>query len=219
LPVQPDIWFTLAWGGADGGSGVASYDLEYRIAPAGPWKVLSSNVGDLLLEVDVEDRVSYQFRIQPMDWAGNRGDWIESPQTTVSLGGYLSSMTPAVTTYLTSAGGVAGSFYLYNLGGGALNWQAATDQPWLAVSPSSGHLGAGGRTALSLTVPGGLPMGAQAATISFTSDAWKIGGSVRFEAFVVDQVERRFIPLIPQRDGQPAALTADASRRRIKLTR
>jgi hypothetical protein len=213
LPVIADTWFTLAWTGSDRTSGVASFDVQYRVVPGGEWKPLSSNVGDLLLDVDVVDRTSYQFRVQPMDWAGNRGAWAESTVTTVSLSGYLTPAVPAISLWLTSTAGFSGTLAIQNVGGGALNWSATTDQPWLKVEPLAGHLGPGQRATLTVTVASGLPLGRHLGSIALRSDAWRTGGPVRVEVEVSAQAERRFVPLVSIPGPPPVAITTDARRR------
>jgi hypothetical protein len=213
VPVIAETWFTLAWTGSDRTSGVASYDVEYRVLPGGPWKPLASNVTDTLLDVDVVDRTTYQFRVQPMDWAGNRGNWAESGATTVSLSGYLTPSVSALSLWLSPTVGFTGTLTVQNVGGGPLNWTAAADRPWLGVTPTAGHLGPGQRATLTITVSGGLPLGTHVGAIVLGGDAWRTGGPVRVEAQVSDLIERRFLPLVSLPGSPPVAITADGRRR------
>lgn len=213
LPVIADTWFTLAWSGSDRTSGVASYDVQYRVVPGGDWKPLSSNVGDVVLDVDVVDRTTYQFRVQPMDWAGNRGAWAESGTTTVSLSGYLTPSVPAMSLWLSPTAGYSGSLVIQNVGGSVLNWTAASDRSWLTVAPISGHLGPGQRATLSVTVASGLPAGSHTGRIVLGGDAWRTGGPVRVDVHVSDLIDRRYVPLVSLPGSPPVAISADARRR------
>ncbi|MCS6800541.1 MAG: cellulase family glycosylhydrolase [Chloroflexota bacterium] len=213
LPVIADTWFTLAWTGSDAISGISSYDVQYRVLPDGAWKPLVSNIADTLLDVEVADRQTYQFRVQPMDWAGNRGAWAESGVTTVSLSGYLMPIPASVTLWLTPTSGSTVTLSLQNVGGAALTWTAAPDQPWLAVAPTGGSLERGQRTMITVTVTGGLPRGTHVGAIVLGGDAWRTGGPVRIEVQVSDLVDRRFLPLVNVPGAPPTAITADARRR------
>ncbi|MFN8534263.1 MAG: cellulase family glycosylhydrolase [Dehalococcoidia bacterium] len=216
LPVIADSWFTLAWTSNDATSGVASIDVQYRTLPNGAWKPLSANVGDNLLDIDLTDRTTYQFRIQPMDWAGNRGAWVESNATIASLGGLVTPTVSSVSLWLTPTNAYSGSAVLQNLGGGVVNWTAASDQAWLSLSPRSGHLGPGQRAVLTLTVAGTLGFGQHRATINLGGDGWRVGGPLVVEVQVMRAVERRYIPLINMSSSAPVSLSGATERRRVR---
>ncbi|MCL6647367.1 MAG: cellulase family glycosylhydrolase [Chloroflexi bacterium] len=216
-PVLGDLWFPLRWSGFDGESGVASYDVEYRVLPEGTWQPLAANVGDLVLEVDVADRTTYQFRVQPMDWAGNRGPWAESTPLTVSLAGYLSPTQSFVSLWLTPTAGITTTVLAYNYGGSPLNWQAQAQPAWLTVSPSRGHLGPGQSLVLTVTVAANLALGVHDGAILLSSDGWRTGGPVSVRAQVLPQVERRYLPLVSLGEGAATPFQVSGPPRRVSL--
>lgn len=63
-------------------------------------------------------------------------------------------------------------FFLYNTGKGPLNWSAAADMPWLALSPASGQVAPGDSVAMVATVDSAIAAAGRdtAATITVTSD-------------------------------------------------
>ncbi len=217
-PVEPQNWSTLSWSGSDATSGVASFQAQYRILPSGEWKDLvdGSNVGDTSLMIDTEDRTTYQFRIQPMDWAGNRGAWVESHPMTVSESGYLSATVASLNVLVDQTAGVTTTLTLVNYGGQALNWGARGDQPWMALSPANGHLGPGQQTQISVAIAPSVPSAAVVGSVVLTSTGWQTGGPVMVNARVASQIRTTYIPYVPS--GQPSIGAASAApTRRVSL--
>lgn len=82
LPVYssaPEI--PVRWAGKDDpkGSGLASYDVQYRIIPQGSWTDWKSATADLQATFEGLDGYTYGFRSRARDAAGNVEAWSEEP--------------------------------------------------------------------------------------------------------------------------------------------
>lgn len=90
-PVMTSTSFTIQWTGTDAVSGVADYDVEYRmLIPGGSpdWVRLLSGVTETsFLFTGAVDGAIYEFRTRARDHAGNEGHFPGAPQamTTVDL--------------------------------------------------------------------------------------------------------------------------------------
>ncbi len=73
-----DLAFTVTWSGSDGpGSGIASYDVQYRVGSGGAWTPWLTGATDTSAifgpdtPVPVFREVTYYFRVRAWDHAGN----------------------------------------------------------------------------------------------------------------------------------------------------
>lgn len=79
--------FTVRWEGDDhGGSGVASYDVQYAV-DGGPWRDWVMATRDLERIFQGERPRFYAFRARARDAAGNEGIWPAAPQLYVAVVG------------------------------------------------------------------------------------------------------------------------------------
>ncbi len=78
--------FTVTWGGTDSGSGIASYDVQWRRSGE-QWQTLFENTTLTTYQANgAQDGVTYQFRARGTDKVGNHQSWTDvQAQTTVSL--------------------------------------------------------------------------------------------------------------------------------------
>jgi len=90
-PFMTATSFTIQWAGTDAVSGVADYDVEYRMLMPGAspeWvRLLSSVTETSHLFTGAIDGAIYEFRTRARDHAGNQGHFSDTPQasTTVDL--------------------------------------------------------------------------------------------------------------------------------------
>lgn len=79
--------FTVRWEGDDhGGSGVATYDVQYRV-DGGPWRDWVVGTRDLERIFQGERPRFYDFRARARDVAGNEGPWPAEPLLRVAVVG------------------------------------------------------------------------------------------------------------------------------------
>lgn len=83
LPIyssSPEIF--VRWAGEDdpGGSGIASYDVQYRIAPSGAWTDWQSATSETQVTLEGQDGYTYEFRSRSRDAAGNVEVWPQQAQ-------------------------------------------------------------------------------------------------------------------------------------------
>jgi hypothetical protein len=74
LPMySSDLQIPVRWAGKDDpkGSGLASYDIQYRIIPQGPWTDWKNATADTQAVFDGQDGYTYGFRSRARDAAGN----------------------------------------------------------------------------------------------------------------------------------------------------
>lgn len=74
----PEI--TVRWAGEDepGGTGLVSYDVQYRLMPAGAWTDWQSGIAKQQAVFEGEDGYAYEFRSRSRDAAGNVETWPET---------------------------------------------------------------------------------------------------------------------------------------------
>ena len=69
--------FPVSWSGTDSGSGIAGYDVQYRLASGGGWVTWLTNTSATtatfgpVVPVTVQQGETYQFRVRARDVAGN----------------------------------------------------------------------------------------------------------------------------------------------------
>lgn len=88
LPVyinNPEI--AVRWAGHDDakGSGLASYDVQYRIMPQGSWTDWKRATADTEATFEGQDGYTYGFRSRARDAAGNVEAWREEPDAYVTI--------------------------------------------------------------------------------------------------------------------------------------
>lgn len=102
----------IRWAGSDaGGSGIATYDIEWR-EKDGAWQPLASNTTATSLQVTGgQNGVTYEFRARGTDNVGNVQPWSETPQaqTTVVLNP-VSTVLPLQPLILRHTDAVTDSF-------------------------------------------------------------------------------------------------------------
>lgn len=198
-PVVGDVDFEIDWTGNDSGSGVASYDVQYRKSTTTTWTTAIMNTAEPAVEIIGDDRTTYILRVRAQDWAGNFGDWQESPPVFVSRAGYLIPSSVQAVYFGSASGGEVGSIQVRNLGGKMLNWTAQSDNPLITLGTSSGHLGMDQSAPIGLIIPGGLPSGDYSATVSFTSDSGQTDGPISVNVQVGTPPRQVFLPSIAVR--------------------
>ncbi|HUS16981.1 MAG TPA: S-layer homology domain-containing protein, partial [Chloroflexia bacterium] len=86
-PYQAGPSFTVSWGGADepGGSGLASFDVQYRAGPAGAWT--DWQVGNTATSATFSgaEGITYSFRARARDAAGNLGTYPAQGDTATNV--------------------------------------------------------------------------------------------------------------------------------------
>ncbi len=89
--------FTLQWSGSDAGSGVASYDVQYKTGN-GAWQDLLTAASSTRYQFTGNNGYTYTFRVRAADEAGNISDWtLPQAQSTVSI----NAMSPSVSLSVT----------------------------------------------------------------------------------------------------------------------
>jgi hypothetical protein len=84
LPVySSNTEITVRWAGEDEarGSGIVSYDIQYRLVPNGTWLDWQSATAQTQATFDGEDGYTYEFRSRARDAAGNVEAWPEKGQS------------------------------------------------------------------------------------------------------------------------------------------
>jgi hypothetical protein len=75
--------FNVSWMGADTGSGIDSYDVEYKTSAAGAWTPLRLATQSTSLAFTTDAGANVSFRVRAYDVAGNTGDWSPIATTVV----------------------------------------------------------------------------------------------------------------------------------------
>ncbi len=78
---------TVQWSGTDSGSGIDTYDLQYKTGN-GTWHDLLTSAGRTTYQFTGNNGYSYTFRVRARDRAGNVSDWTQptsQTQTTVNM--------------------------------------------------------------------------------------------------------------------------------------
>ncbi|MDX1414981.1 MAG: DNRLRE domain-containing protein [Candidatus Promineifilaceae bacterium] len=85
-PFTTSSTFTVSWGGTDSGSGIASYDVQWR-EQGQDWRNLFENTTLTNFTAQgAEDGVTYEFRARGTDKVGNHQQWTDvQTSTTVVL--------------------------------------------------------------------------------------------------------------------------------------
>jgi hypothetical protein len=76
--------FWVSWSGADSGSGVASYNLQYQLG-SGSWVTLINNTPQTSFYMQNAQTGKYGFRVQAVDHAGNVQAWPASAQASTAV--------------------------------------------------------------------------------------------------------------------------------------
>lgn len=88
LPVwSSDTALPIRWAGDDNpdGAGIASYDIQVRIAPKGDWTDWKTATSDTNAVYVGEDGVTYEFRSRARDAAGNVEEWPAQADTYTTI--------------------------------------------------------------------------------------------------------------------------------------
>ncbi len=87
LPLyQTQSGFIVSWSGSDeGGSGIASYDVQYKLPPYGEWQNLLNATTNTKVAFQGTNGFTYYFRVRARDKVGNLEQFRDAPdaQTTV----------------------------------------------------------------------------------------------------------------------------------------
>jgi hypothetical protein len=85
LPQYSPQSFTVSWGGDDpGGSGIASFDVQYRVA-GGSWIHWVGPTTATSAQYVGSNGVTYEFRARGTDRAGNQQSWSTNPQASTTV--------------------------------------------------------------------------------------------------------------------------------------
>jgi hypothetical protein len=142
--VRPNDVFTLS------GKGFKASDLLHFSFDAN--QVLSDDAGKpLTAHTDEHGAFSLQLHVSPNWKVGHHSFYVYDPSQGMSISTGITVEPPSVappllqlsSSALNFPAGGAGTISklpltLTNTGGGTINWQASSDQPWLTASPASG---------------------------------------------------------------------------------
>ncbi|MDP2659905.1 MAG: cellulase family glycosylhydrolase [Dehalococcoidia bacterium] len=206
FPVTSTASFPVRWSGTDGGSGVGSYDIQYRDGPAGDWTNLKAATS--LTQTNFLsglDRHTYEFRSRSRDRMGNLEEYPASPDSQM-----LVSFSPYITNTTTPSPwmGERGQtlplqvLRLTNAGNSPTPFQASSDASWLTVTPASGSIAAGGAVSLTLSVTTPLT---GAGTAKLDADvivtgtaAWNSPAVFSSSLYAVDSLHTTYFPILPK---------------------
>lgn len=73
-----DNGYLVSWGGTDGMSGLATYDVQVRLLPKGGWTDWKLGVNDTSAWFGPDEGKHFAFRVRGTDWAGNQEPWPEA---------------------------------------------------------------------------------------------------------------------------------------------
>jgi hypothetical protein len=88
LPVYSnDTELQIRWDGRDEpkGSGIASYDIQYRTMPSGAWTDWKNATNETHATFDGQDGFTYEFRSRARDAAGNVETWPDKADTYTTI--------------------------------------------------------------------------------------------------------------------------------------
>jgi hypothetical protein len=74
---RKDNGYLVSWGGADGMSGIASYDVQVRLLPKGGWTDWRLGTAETSAWFGPDEGKQFAFRVRGTDWAGNQEPWPE----------------------------------------------------------------------------------------------------------------------------------------------
>jgi hypothetical protein len=82
-----DTTLPIRWAGEDNpkGAGIASYDIQVRVAPTGDWIDWKTATSDTNAQYVGEDGLTYEFRSRARDAAGNIEDWPQQADTYTTI--------------------------------------------------------------------------------------------------------------------------------------
>jgi len=72
-------------GGRAKGSGIASYDIQFRMAPSGDWTDWKTGTNQTQATFDGDDGYTYEFRSRARDAAGNVEAWPDKADTYTTI--------------------------------------------------------------------------------------------------------------------------------------
>lgn len=75
---RKDNGYQVTWGGADGMSGIATYDVQVRLLPKGGWTDWKLGTSDTGAWFGPDEGKHFAFRVRGKDWAGNQEPWPEA---------------------------------------------------------------------------------------------------------------------------------------------
>ena len=115
-PITTTPSFTVSWGGTDSGSGIATYDVQWRVA-GGQWQWLYENTTLTSFTAHgAQDGVTYELRARGTDHVGNHQEWTDvQASTTVQLKPYstITGTSPSPILQIKSGPGPADSFQVF----------------------------------------------------------------------------------------------------------
>jgi len=115
-PITTTPSFTVSWGGTDSGSGIASYDVQWRRAGE-EWQWLFENTTETSYTAQgAQDGVTYELRARGTDNVGNAQAWTDvQASTTVQLGPHsiITGFNPEPILQIKSGPGDADSFEVF----------------------------------------------------------------------------------------------------------
>lgn len=83
VPTSKTRSFGVSWSGADSVSGIASYDVQYRVGASGAWVDWRSGTSDTSAVFSGSAGANYYFRARSRDVAGNVSAWTGIAQSVV----------------------------------------------------------------------------------------------------------------------------------------
>lgn len=69
--------YQISWGGSDGMSGIATYDVQVRLLPKGGWTDWKLGASETGAWFGPDEGKQFAFRVRGADWAGNIEPWPE----------------------------------------------------------------------------------------------------------------------------------------------
>ena len=172
--------------------------LSWSVSKVQNWVSLSQSSGTLGAGQSTTVTVSVNSNANSLS-AGSYSDTVSFTNNTNGLGNTSRGVSLSVTTqpnmsvspsdWLSSSGQQGGPFSpssktytVTNTGGGTLSWSASKAQSWVTVSPSSGTLGAGLSTTVTVSInnnANSLSAGSYSDTVSFTNNTNSLGNTSR----------------------------------------
>jgi hypothetical protein len=112
----------ISWGGTDSGSGIASYDVQWRVQGQ-DWQWLYENTTLTSYTAHgAQDGVTYEFRARGTDKVGNHQEWTDvQTRTTIALGPHstITGTDPHPLLQIKGGPGPSDSFQVFWQGYGA----------------------------------------------------------------------------------------------------
>jgi len=205
MPVTSTLSFPVSWGGTDAGSGIASYDVQYRDGQAYIWTDLFK--GTTLTQTTFyngQNRHTYYFRARAKDRLGIQEDYPQNAdsQMLVTTSPYITTTGAPELTLMAPWGRtttVPQTLSFSNLGASSTGWQAAATAPWLSISPASGVLSPGGTATVAISasppVTGTGSSRLSASVVITGTSAWNSPITVAATLYAVDSLQTSYLPL------------------------